>query len=70
MSLEKDILNRLSYSKCDCKIDYRPEIGVVNGVCPKHENSRLLVDGVRIEHYQKSIREKTKRFDKGYSEIV
>lgn len=70
MSLEKDVLKRLSYSKCDCEVDYRPVIGIVNAICPRHENSRLLVDGVRIEHYQKMVRDKTKRLEKGYSEIV
>lgn len=60
MSLEKEILNRLSYSKCSCPIDYRETIGIVNGVCPKHEKSKLLVDGVRIELYQKIVASQVK----------
>lgn len=70
MCLEKEILTRLSYSKCDCDVDYRPEIGIVNGICPNHPDSKLLVDGVRIEHYQKMVREKADRLAKGYSTIV
>lgn len=64
----KDLLERLSYSKCDCPVDYREEIGIVNGVCPKHPKSNLLVDGIRIEIYQKVMQQK--RFDSKPSEIV
>ena len=51
-------------------MDYRPEIGIINGVCPKHSNSKLLVDGIRLEHYQRMVKDKAKKLDKGYSEIV
>lgn len=47
--LNKEILDRLSYSKCDCPIDYRANLGVVNGICPKHPESKLLIDGTYAE---------------------
>lgn len=54
----KELLSRLSYSACDCAIDYREEIGVVNGVCNNHDGSVLLVDGVRMEVYQQVLKQK------------
>lgn len=64
----KELLERLSYSKCDCPIDYREEIGIVNGVCPNHKDSVLMVDGVRMEVFQRQARKKS--FDRKPSDIV
>lgn len=49
----KDIIEHLQYDKCDCPVDYREGLEVVNGECPNHLNSKLLVDGVRIDIYAK-----------------
>lgn len=54
--LDKEVLEHLSYSKCDCPIDYKAELGIVNAVCPKHSNSTLLVDGIHIEIYSKMVK--------------
>lgn len=51
----KELLEYLSYSKCDCPIDYREELGIVNGVCPKHSGSVLMVNGVRMEVFKKRL---------------
>jgi hypothetical protein len=64
----KEILDKLSYSKCACPIDYREEIGIVNGVCPKHKDSVLMVNGVRMEVYMKAMQQR--KVDSKPSKIV
>lgn len=56
----KEILTHLEYSACDCEVDYKPELHVVNGKCPNHPKSFLLVDGVPVEFYERVA----KKFDK------
>lgn len=67
MAIE-EIIDKLRYSKCDCPIDYKEELGIVNGVCPKHAHSVLLVNGVRLEVLKKAV--DRKGFDRKPSEIV
>lgn len=54
----KDLLERLSYSKCDCPVDYREELGIVNGVCPNHKDSVLTVNGIRMEVFQREMQKR------------
>lgn len=54
----KDLLEYLSYSKCDCPVDYREELGIVNGVCPVHKDSVLMVNGVRMEVFQREMQKR------------
>lgn len=54
MAIEQ-LLQNLKYSKCDCPIDYRESLGIVNGVCPNHKDSVLMVNGVRMEVFQKMM---------------
>ena len=65
----KELLPHLSYSLCDCQIDYREELGIVNGQCKYHPNSKLMVDGVRMEVYLKALKEK-QRLDKKKAKSV
>jgi hypothetical protein len=64
----KDLLEYLSYSKCDCSVDYRETLGIVNGVCPHHKDSVLMVNGVRMEVFQKEM--KKRQFDTEPKKIV
>lgn len=65
----EEILQHLSYT-CGCPLDVRKDIGVVNGKCPNHKKSTLLVDGMPIEAYKKFLEKKAKKFDTKSSEIV
>jgi hypothetical protein len=51
----KDLLEKLSYSECNCPIDYEEELGLVRGICPAHKNSILMVNGIRMEVFQKLV---------------
>jgi hypothetical protein len=64
----KELLEHLSYSKCDCQIDYREELGIVNGVCPKHLGSVLMVNGVRMEAFKRALEQK--KIDKAKRKTV
>ncbi len=64
----KNLLEHLSYSECDCPVDYREELGIVNGVCPKHKGSVLLVNGIRMSVLLK-LREQEK-IDKMRTKVV
>ncbi len=64
----KDLIAYLNYGKCDCDVDYREEIGVVNGVCPKHPNSELMVKGVRVGVFLKELEKR--KLDKKGSKVV
>lgn len=66
---DEEILKRMSYSKCDCPPDYKKGLGIVNGICPNHDKSRLLLDGIPIEAYKK-IMETKKKVDKKSSSIL
>lgn len=48
----KELLKHLKYSRCDCPIDFRKTIGVINGRCPRHSDSVLLVNGLPYEFYK------------------
>lgn len=64
----QDLVEYLNYSKCDCAVDYREDLGIVNGVCPKHSNSELLVKGVRVNVFLRELEKK--KLDKRDSKVV
>ena len=64
----KELIEHLSYNGCNCPVDFKEDLGIVNGVCPRHKKSVLLVKGVRVEVF---LRELNKRkLDRKHSEIV
>lgn len=61
----EEMLKHLKYSKCNCEVDYKKDLGIINGQCPVHAKSMLLVDGLRVEAFIK-----LKKLDRKASEIV
>lgn len=66
--MEKELLKALKYSACDCAIDYKEKLGIVNGICPNHSNSHLMINGIRADAIQK-LKPK-KKLDNKISEII
>lgn len=64
----KDLLEHLKYSGCGCPIDVKEDLGVVNGVCLRHPDSVLLVNGARVGIVLREL--KKKKVDKKASKIV
>ncbi len=56
-----DLLVNLSYEGCDCIAEYRPDLGIFNGKCSKH-NGGLLLKGEPIAVHRKKVREKIREF--------
>lgn len=50
----EEMLKHLSYKGCDCPIDRRENVGIINGFCPIHRGG-LLFDGIPIETYKKLL---------------
>ena len=62
--LEKEVLERLSYKNCNCEIDVRNDIGIVNAICPNHYGSILMFDGVPVKDYLRLLEKKKKLANK------
>lgn len=67
---DKELLKRMKYSRCECPVDVRPSLGIVNGVCPRHSGSRLLIDGVPVEIYGRVLEAKKKKVENTDSDRV
>jgi hypothetical protein len=61
MAIE-ELLPHLKYSKCDCAIDYKADLGIVNGICPQHPKSVLLINGRNMEAHKRYI--ESRKLDK------
>lgn len=51
----EELMKHLSYRGCDCPPDYKADLGIFNGVCPKH-GGKLLVDGKTVEEKHREIK--------------
>ena len=65
----EEVLAHLSY-ECECPLDIKEDLGIVNGVCPKHPKNVLLFDGITIEAYKKNLIENRKKLDRKHSAVV
>lgn len=65
----EEVLNHLSY-KCECPLDIKKDLGVVNGICPNHPDNKLLFDGMDLNTYKAFLESKKKKLAKTTSEVV
>lgn len=65
----EELLEHLSY-KCGCELDVKKDIGIVNGVCPKHPSNKLLFDGIELETYKRIVKARKAKLDKEASESL
>jgi len=65
----ENVLSHLSY-KCECPLDIKKDLGIVNGICPNHPENKLLFDGMDLKAYKTFLEKKKNKLAKTNSEIV
>lgn len=53
----EEMLKELSYEGCNCPPDYKSDLGVINGFCPKHKG-QLLLKGESIDIVRRRLRDR------------